>query len=86
MLHAWDAAPEAECEAATGQFVHRRRVRRGDDRMARVVVRGTGDDLQIGRDRAHGTGDREGLLHVEALRDENAAHEELLRHEVHNLL
>ena len=76
--HRGDAAAEAEREAATRQAVHRRRVGRGHDRVARVVVRGRRGDLQRRRRRAERARQRRRLLHVEALGDERPAEAEPL--------
>ena len=73
-----DAATDAEGEAAAGQAVHRRGVRRGHDRVAGVVVRRGGDDLHVRRRDRRGTREGGRLLDVEALGDEHGAEAELL--------
>ena len=69
--HRVDAAAEPEREPAAGQPMHRRRVRRGDDRMASVDVRRPGGDLDARRHGADRAGQRRGLLDVEPLADED---------------
>ena len=76
--HRADAAAEAEREPSAGQAVHRRGVRRGDDRVAGVVVGRRGGDVQRRRDRADRARQRGRLLDVEALRDEHPAEAEPL--------
>ena len=73
-----DAASEPEREPPAGEPVHRRGVRRGDDRVAGVVVRRRGRDPERRRHGADRTRQRERLLDVEALGDERAAEPERL--------
>ena len=73
-----DAAAESEREPSAGQAVHRRGVRRRDDRVPGVVVGRRRGDVQRRRHRADRTREGGRLLDVEALRDEHPAEAEAL--------
>jgi hypothetical protein len=70
---------EAEGEPAAGQPVHRHGEVGGDQRMARVVVRGRGCDAERRADGTDRATERRGVLGVEPLGDERGAQTEALR-------
>ena len=73
-----DPAAEPEREPTVREPVHRGRVRRGDHRVARVVIRRRGRDAERRRHRADRARERERLLDVEAFGDERGAETEAL--------
>ena len=74
-----EAAPEAEREAPAGEPVHRRAERRGDEQVARVVVRRRGRDRRASMLTAPAAPlERARVLGVEPLRDEDRPEPDLL--------
>ena len=74
--HQRNAATQPEGETAARQTVHRHRVRRGDHRMAGVVIRGRGGDADLIGHGARSARERRRFLDVEALRNESRAQTE----------